>query len=195
MQFPLTLSFKIWALAPQVFVTDANGQLLFYVKQKLLKLKEAVTVFADEEQTKPLYTIQADRIIDFSARYHFHDQNGVELGSVKRRGRRSLWKAHYDIYDMNEIVMATIQEENSWIRFWDALFTEIPFVGMFAGYVFNPTYLVSRPDGITVVKVKKQPAFLESNFTIEEAVDIDSAAEIRTILSILMMTLLERARG
>jgi uncharacterized protein YxjI len=194
MQFPLTLSFKKVALSPQISITDANGHLLFYVKQKLFKLKEAVTIFADQAQTKPLFTIEADRVIDFSARYRFYDQNKIEFGSVKRQGRKSIWKAHYDIYD-GEFVVSHIQEENVWTRVGDAFFSEIPIIGLFAGYVFNPTYLVARPDGTTVVKVKKQPAFLESSFTIEEAVDIDEASELRTILSIIMMTLLERTRG
>ena len=68
-------------------------------------------------------------------------------------------------------------------------------IGMLAGYVFNPTYSVARPDGTVIVKIKKQPALLESSFTIEEAVDISEAAETRTVLAILMMTLLERGRG
>ena len=46
MNFPLTLNFKKLALSPQISVTDASGRLLFYVKQKAFKLKEAVTVFA-----------------------------------------------------------------------------------------------------------------------------------------------------
>ncbi|HEX8432508.1 MAG TPA: hypothetical protein VF625_14555, partial [Longimicrobium sp.] len=62
MRFPLNLTFKILALAPQVFVRDADGELQLYVRQKALKLKEAVTVFADEAQTRVLYTINADRI-------------------------------------------------------------------------------------------------------------------------------------
>lgn len=194
MQFPLTLSFKKIALAPQISVTDANGELVFYVKQKLFKLKEAVTVFGDREQTMPLYTIKADRIIDFSAFYHFRDQNGNNIGAIKRQGRKSIWRAHYDIYNGDQVV-AHIQEENAWIKVGDAFFGEIPLVGMLSGYVFNPTYLVSGADGTVIVKVKKQPAFFESSFTIEEAVDIDEVAEIRTILSILMMTLLERSRG
>ena len=70
MQFPLSLSFKILALAPQVYVRDASGVVQMYVRQKLMKLKEAVTVFADESQTTPLYTINADRVIDWSARYN-----------------------------------------------------------------------------------------------------------------------------
>ena len=194
MQFPVRLEFKKIALAPQITVIDASGKTIFYVKQKLLKLKESVTVFADTGQTTPLYQIDADRVIDFSARYRFTDQNGIEIGSVKRRGRRSLWKAHYDIYDGEEIV-ASIQEENAWSRVGDALFSEIPLVGILSGYVFNPTYLVTRPDGTLIVKIKKQPALLESSFLIDEAIDISESAETRTILAILMMTLLERVRG
>ena len=61
MNFPLELRFKILAIASQIAVRDASGNLLCYVKQKAFKLKEAVTVFGDEEQTRPLYTIKADR--------------------------------------------------------------------------------------------------------------------------------------
>ncbi len=194
MNYPLKLEFKKLALAPQISVLDANGQLLYYVKQKLFKLKEAITVFADREQTRPLYTIKADRIIDFSARYRFRDSNGTELGSVKRRGARSLWKAHYDLYDGDQIT-ATIREENAWVRVADALFGEIPILGMFAGYVFNPVYLVTRPDGSLIARVKKEPAFLESSFTIEKKAQLDEREELRVLLGILMMVLLERMRG
>ncbi|MFK7804730.1 MAG: hypothetical protein AB8G95_24045 [Anaerolineae bacterium] len=194
MEFPIKLQFKILALAPQITATDASGRKLFYVKQKLLKLKEEVKVYTDETQTEILYEINADRVIDFSAQYHFKDAQGNELGSIKRRGRRSLFKAHYDIFNNGEIV-ASIHEESGWSRFGDAMFSEIPIIGMFSGYIFNPTYLVTRPDGTDIVKIKKQKAMLESTFTIEEAVDINEAAEIRTVLAILMMTLLERSRS
>ena len=194
MDFPVKLEFKKVALTPQMSVIDANGELLFYVKQKMFKLKEAITVFGDREQTEPLYKIGADRVIDFSARYRFTDMNGEDLGSVKRQGAKSLWKSHYDIYDGDEVV-ATIQEENAWVKFGDAMFGEIPILGIFAGYVFNPTYLVARTDGTLIAKIKKQPALFESSFTIEEVVDISEAAELRTILSTLIMTMMERGRG
>ncbi len=193
MQYPLTLSFKKLALSPQIAVTDANGQLLFYVKQKLFKLKEAISIYADREQTQLLYTISADRVIDFSARYTFKDRNGTVLGSVKRQGRKSLWKAHYDIYDGDQIIM-DIQEENAMVKVMDAIFGELPIVGMFTGYVFNPVYLISQGETV-VMKLKKNPAFLESSFTIEETTDIPESQELQVVLSIIMMTLLERSRG
>jgi hypothetical protein len=195
MDFPIKLSFKKVALAPQISVFDANGNLKFYVKQKLLKLKEAITVFADREQTQPLYNINADRVIDFSARYHFKDQNGIALGSIKRQGARSIWKARYDIYDTNEQIVMQIQEENAWVKVMDAFLGEIPIIGLFSGYLFNPVYLIELPDDTLVLKVKKEPAFLESEFIVEQVIPLAEDQQLRTILAILMMVMLERVRG
>ncbi len=192
--FPLKLSFKKIALAPQITVTDASGQQLMYVRQKLMKLKEAISVYSDNTRTQQLYSIGADRVIDFSAQYHFRDASGNHLGSVKRQGMRSIFKARYDISDQSGPILH-IEEDNGFVKVMDALFGEIPIVGIFSGFFFNPTYSVKRNDGTVVVSIKKKPAFLESEFIIDEVVDIKDASEIRTILAIIMMVLLERSRG
>jgi uncharacterized protein YxjI len=194
LNYPLTLSFKIVAFAPQFSVTDANGNLVAYVKQKLFKLKEAVTVFADKEQRQPLYSLKADRVFDFSARYHFTDQQDLALGSVKRHGMKSLWQSHYDILDGETVVM-TIKEENPWIKVIDGLFGEIPIIGVFSGYVFQPAYLVARADGTVVMRMEKKPAFFEGKFAVEKKAPLDMAEEQRILLSLIMMVLLERSRG
>ena len=192
--YPLSMSFKIVALAPQFTIRDANGNLIAYVRQKLFKLKEAVTVFADEPQTQPLYTLKADRILDFSARYNFADSAGMSLGSIKRKGMRSLWKAQYDILDGDTPTM-TIREENAWVKVFDALFGEIPLLGMFSGYLFHPAYLVARSDDAVVLRMEKQPAFFEGKFVVEKKASLSEAEEQRVLLSLIMMLLLERARG
>lgn len=192
--YPLTISFKIVAFAPQFSITDANGKLLGYVKQKLFKLKEAVTVFADEGQQQPLYTINADRIIDFSARYNFATPQGSPLGSVKRQGLKSLWKSHYDIMD-GDIVTMNITEENPWIKILDSFFSELPIIGMFSGYVFHAAYLVTRQDGALVMRLEKQPAFFEGKFLVEKKAQLSEAEEQRALLSLIMMLLLERTRS
>ena len=80
MQYPLFISFKIVAFAPQMSVTDAAGNLHFYVRQKVFKLKEEVKVFKDLEQTQLAFSINADRVIDFSAQYNFTDFVGKCFG-------------------------------------------------------------------------------------------------------------------
>ncbi len=195
MEYPLQLSFKLLALARQISVRDARGELVFYVKQKALKLKESVTVFGDEGQTLPLYTMKADRVLDFSARYNFADTAGNLLGSVRRRGMRSIWKAHYEVCDASDNLDLSIGEENAWTKVFDALLGEVPIVGMFTGYLFHPAYLVKRPDGTTVMRLVKQPAFFEGKFTITKHAELDQRDETRALLALLMTVLLERGRG
>ena len=194
MQYPLTLTFKIMALAPQISVTDAAGQLRFYVKQKAFKLKEAVSVFANQEQTTLLYKMQADRVIDWSARYRFTDAAGNEIGSVKRQGMKSLWRARYDIME-GEQVVATIAEENPWVKVIDQLLGQIPVIGIFTGYLFHPAYSVRRGDQTVIMRVVKEPAFLQGKFRMEKQAELQEQDEARVILSIFMMLLLERLRG
>ncbi len=196
MNYPLHVSFKILAIARQLSVTDASGNLLAYAKQKAFKLKEAVTIFADAEQTQPLYTANADKVLDFSARYNFADaRTGASLGSIKRQGMKSLWKAHYEIYDGAHNANLTIREENAWIKVFDSLLGEVPVVGMFSGYLFHPAYLVQRADGTTIMRLEKQPAFLEGKFRIDKQAEMSQDEETRALLSLIMMILLERSRG
>jgi uncharacterized protein YxjI len=194
MQYPLELTFKIWTLAPTISVTDAQGNLVLYVRQKLFKFKEHITVFSDAQQAHPQFTIKADRIIDFSARYNFADHNGAYLGSVKRRGLRSIWRARYDIFD-GDASSLMIQEENPWVKIWDSLFQEIPILGALSGYVFHPKYLVSRPDGRVVMRLEKLPSFFSRKFVLKPVDQMSDREETQALLSLLMMILLERARG
>lgn len=195
MNYPINLSFKLLALASQIRITDASGQMLGYVKQKLFKLKEDIRVFTDDSQTNQIYGIRADRIIDFSAKYNFTDRNGASLGSIRRRGMRSIWKAHYEIYDERETPVMEIHEENAWVKVVDAMVGEIPVVGIFTGYLFNPAYLISRTDGTVVARLQKQPAFFEGKFQLTQQSAMSETEEMRVLLSTLTMTLLERARG
>lgn len=194
MNYPLQLSFKILAIARQLSVTDAAGSLVFYVKQKAFKLKEAVTIFADLEQTIPLYTINADRVLDFSPNYYVKDRSGAPVGTVKRQGMKSLWKAHYEIADGDGPPL-TIQEANPWAKVLDGLLGEIPIVGMLTGYLFHPAYVVVRQDGTQIMRLEKQPAFLEGKYIIEKMVPLNEREETRVLLSLMMVVLIERYRG
>ena len=195
--FPLRLSFKLLAFAPQFFVHDANGASLAYVKQKLFKFKEAVTVFTDESQTEVRYQIQADRVIDFSAQYNFTDGQGVALGCVKQRGLRSLWKAGFDVLDNGQMIFH-VNEKSILTRFLDNLFGQIPIIGLLSGYLFQPAYEVSRPDGQEVMVLTKQPALFEGRFDIEltpQSMPLSAREANQLLLSLMMIVILERNRG
>ncbi len=197
LQYPLQMSFKIMAFAPQIFVRDGGGRDLFYVHQKLFKLKEDIGIFADSSKSRELFRIKADRIIDFSARYTFTDSNtGAVVGAIKREGMRSIFKASYNIFG-GEQITHHIKEDNALIKVIDALLGEVPVLGMFSGYFFNPTYTVYQSGTETpILRIHKRPAFFEGKFEIEKLAEpANEAEETRLLLSIMMMTLLERARG
>ena len=195
MRFPLDLRFKIVAIAPQISVTDAAGALLLYVRQRAFKLKESVTVFRDAEQTHPVYRMTADRVIDISAQYRIDDERGSPLGVLRRRGMRSLWRAHYEVH-RGGVPFLTIREENPWVKVVDGLVSEIPILGLFTGYVLHPAYRVARIDTpATVMRAVKQPAFLEGRFAIEQVTELAPPEQTLAVLAVLMMLLLERRRG
>ena len=190
LNYPLTLSFKVIAFNPQVRVTDSSGNLVLYVKQKALALKEDVKIFSDDGQKNQLYQLKANKIIDFSAQYNITTPSGGALGSVKRQGMASLWKATYNIVDAAGAEAGLIHEENTWLKVLDGLVSDIPFVGMF----INPAYLVEYR-GSTVLYLKKQPAMLEGRFTVEKRGDFSDADEGLLMSSVIMTMMLERSRG
>ncbi len=195
MNYPIELSFKILAIASQIYIRDGSGSLIGYVKQKLFKLKENISIFADEGQRDLMYNIKADRIIDFSARYTFFDSMGKTLGSIRRKGMRSLWRANYELHDANSALVMKINEENGWVKVIDSLVGELPIVGMFTGYFLHPSYIVTRFDGTPVARLQKQPAFFEGRFQIDSLASMEAEEEVLALLGLLTMTLLERSRG
>ncbi len=196
MNYPLNLSFKIVAVAPQIFVNDSQGSPVCYVKQKLFKFKEDIQVFSDTNKTRQIASIKANKVIDWSARYFFADGEGNDVGSVGRQGMRSIWRARYDVFNPgDELADFKIQEENPWTKVLDGFLGSIPIVGFLTGYFCHPSYIANRADGTPAMRVRKQPAFFEGKFTIEKLADLSPQEEVNLIYSFLMLLLLERARG
>lgn len=194
MNFPLKLRFKFFALAPQVYVEDASGAEVCYVKQKLFRLKEKVEVFENSSRSRVICTIQADRMLDFNANYQFRTAEGVTIGGVRRHGMKSLWKAHYEIQDAAGQTVFVIHEENPFVKLIDGVLSGIPVIGLFSGYFFNPSYVISRGTQ-PVMRMTKNRAFLESRFQLTRLSDVSSVEEMSIVLSLLMFVLLERSRG
>ena len=194
MHYPLKMQFKVLALATQVQISDAGGAPVMYVRQKLLKLKEHVEVFRDDSRQQRLFNIHADRMLDFSANYSFTSADGVPWGAVRRRGIRSLWRAHYEVFQDDQVDMM-IQEDKPWKKVVESVLGQIPVLGGFIYYLLNPSYTVARPDGTPVMRVVKKPSFFERRFIIEKLTEIPADDELRALLALLMMAILEQDRG
>ena len=202
MTYPLQFSFKIIAIAPQVRVTDAEGRPVLFVHQKAFKLKEAVTVYRDESKETALYTIAADRVLDFNAVYRIRDGLGREVGALARRGRRSIWRARYDVLDPEGRSVYRVHEDSAAVKVLDALVQQVPVVGAFAGYFLNPSYTVEADDPATpeqegepVMRLAKEPALFEGRFSLDWIADLATDQEELVVVALIMMLLRERTRG
>ena len=194
-QFPVQFTFKIGTLSNDFLVEDAMGNDIGYVRQKMLKMIDEVVVYDNDLKSNILFTIKANKWIDFSATYTFTNHLGQEIGRIGRKGWASIWKARYEIFDEKANQDFLIQEENGWIKVADAVLSEIPILGLFTGYLFNPSYIVTRPDGTEVIRLKKQASLVGRRFLLEKLNNFEPGEEERVILGLMMMILMERRRG
>ena len=194
MQYPIELTFKLMTFGQRVTVTDASGNVLMFIKQKMFKLKEKVNIYSDASQSNLIFNIASDRVIDFSANYHFTDAQGNDWGAVRRKGMRSLWSAHYEIMQ-NGAVDMTISEESPMKKVLESLLGEIPIIGLVAAYLLNPSYIIKRPDGTPLLRLTKRPAVFEGKFVLDKLGEMPEDDELRSLLAMIMLVLLERGRG
>ncbi len=106
---------KFWKLfGNEIRIYDGNRQnLLLFVKQKAFKLKEAITVYADESKSEELLRINARSVIDFGASYDVEDaKTGQRLGTLRRKGLKSILRDSWIILDASENEIGTIQEDS-----------------------------------------------------------------------------------
>lgn len=195
LSFPLEFEFKITTLANDFIAKDSSGRTVAYVRQKLFKLKEAISIYSNESRQDVLYKIDADRVIDFNANYSFTNAEGEVLGRVGRRGAKSILKAHYEIFDAEGEMEFLIKEENPWAKLFDGFLGGVAILGMFTGYFFNPKYIVTRIDGTKVARLSKEASFFGRRFKLDKLSEIEKGEDERLLLGLMMMSLLERRKG
>lgn len=195
LQFPLHFRFQIMSLANDFVASDAAGVTIAYVRQKMFKFIDEIVVYNNESEGRVDYRIKANKWIDFSAAYNFTNGEGRDIGKVARKGWSSIWKANYEIYSETQELNYIIREENGWIKVGDALFGEIPILGVFTGYLFNPSYIVKTPGGQELMRLKKESSFTGRKFNIYQLMPLNDRENEKIILGLMMMILLERKRG
>ena len=196
--YPLTATFKLLSLSPEVTVRDSSSAVMLQVKQKALTLREETTVFADEAKKIPLYKMLADRVIGFRAVHRITRlADNALVGSVKATGLRSLWRTQYDIADSSDHTILTVREENPWIKVLDEMVGEIPLIGFIISSFINPRYLMTDENGTLLYRITKRRSLIDRNFTLEQiAPDAHVGVDERLVsLALIQVIFLEHHRG
>jgi hypothetical protein len=194
LSYPLDLSFKIVTIGIRIKIKDATGRQVAYVRKQKFKLKEDVGVYTDEGQSRLLFRMKADRMLDFSVRYAISGPDGHPIGAVGRRGMKSLWSSAYVLDDAYGTEAGSIREENPWTKVLDGVIEFLPLGDALGGLFSNPAYLAELYVK-DVLRMQKQPSVLESSFRIDKLADLSDEEEDLLLAGIIMMVLLERDRG
>lgn len=103
--------FKIFGAAFHIY--DDMGELIGFSKQKAFKLKEDIRIFTDETCEQERLVIQARQIVDFSASYDVFDPATDQvIGSLRRKGLKSLFRDHWMIEDAEGREAGEIKEDS-----------------------------------------------------------------------------------
>ena len=132
-------------------------------------------------------------MIDFQQTFTITDANGNIVGKAKRKTLKSFWTATFHIYDANDNHIFTIKERSGFTRMMDGMVGEIPVVGFFSGYLFNPKYALSNLQGTELMEVSKEPSFFGRKFKLNQYQQTEDDALF--VLSFMLMLITDRNRG
>ena len=105
--------FKLFGAAFHIF--DPSGHIAFYSKQKAFKLKEDIRIYTGEDMNTEVLTIKTDQILDIGATYQVYDpqQGGVHIGSLRRKGLKSIIRDEWVFLDAAGQEIGLIQEDST----------------------------------------------------------------------------------
>ena len=193
LKFPLDIKFHIATFSNDFSVTDANNQSVFYVREKILSWRDVIKVYRDSSKKEELYQLRSNKVIDFQQTFTITDANGNIVGKAKRKTLKSFWTATFHIYDANDNHILTIKERSGFTRMMDGMVGEIPVVGFFSGYLFNPKYALSNLQGTELMEVSKEPSFFGRKFKLNQYQQTEDDALF--VLSFMLMLITDRNRG
>ena len=101
---------KIFGAAFHIY--DAKGEVIGYCKQKAFRFREKLILYTDESQAEELFTIEARTILDFGTTYDVDGPDGQRLGSVRRKGLKSMLRDEWAVLDTSENEVATLKEDS-----------------------------------------------------------------------------------
>ncbi|MBN2368924.1 MAG: hypothetical protein JXO72_00380 [Vicinamibacteria bacterium] len=101
-------------LGADFHIFDSTGSVALFSRMKAFKLREDIRLYAGEDMSQELLTIKARQILDFSAAYDVVDTpSRSKVGSVKRKGWRSLLRDEWILMDAHDREIGRVIEDST----------------------------------------------------------------------------------
>jgi uncharacterized protein YxjI len=106
---------RFWSILERTFrVFTMDGQLIMLVKHPILRFREEFNVYADEGRSIPLLRVKSRQIVAINFTFDIVDAaTGSLLGSVQKRGVRSLVRDSFRILDPNGSEIGLMEEQGA----------------------------------------------------------------------------------
>lgn len=93
-------------------IYDERGEVIGFCNQKAFRFREKLVLYTDDSSSEELLTIQARTILDFGTTYDVDLPDGSRLGSVRRKGLKSMLRDEWVVLDSAEAEVATLKEDS-----------------------------------------------------------------------------------
>jgi uncharacterized protein YxjI len=92
---------KVIAITNQYWIEDASGSMLGYSKQKLIRIKEDIRIFTDDNMSTELFRIRQEQVMDMWGTFAVIDSlSGAVVGKIRRQALSSgFYKDEYLLLD------------------------------------------------------------------------------------------------
>ena len=110
-----------------------EGELLAFVEQKRMKLREEVQFFADRDKTQLLFSVKAENILDPRGRYQLLDPSGRIIARFKKNFGQSLLRSTWHLQDADGNETGIAKERNLLAALFRRFATLVPYIGEFLG--------------------------------------------------------------
>jgi len=150
--------FKIFGGA--FHVRDEQGNTVMFSKQKAFKLREDMTVWADENQSRELLKIKTPQMLDLGATYFVTDSTtGEQVGGLARKWGKSMLRDTWHILGPDQQQIGVLQEKSMAGALLSRFINIIP-----------QKYVIDTMEGGRVVSIKQHfnPFVLKYTMTIDD---------------------------
>jgi uncharacterized protein YxjI len=151
---PIANRYRISTLGPD---GRSAGELLAYVEQKRMKIREQIDFFTDDTKQVPLLRLQARKVFEFRGMTDVVIPSGQVIGTFQKNFGQSLLRSSWTILDPGGQPVATAHESSMFLAVFRRIWGLIPFIGdvpFFMPFHFD----LFLPDGRPIGRYKRIPA-------------------------------------
>ncbi len=110
-----------------------EGELLVFVEQRRMKLKEEIDFFADREKTQKVFSVKAEKAFDPRGTYQLLDPSGGVIARFKKNFAQSFARSTWHLQDAAGAETGIAKERNLFAALFRRYGSLIPYIGELLG--------------------------------------------------------------